>query len=164
MVSIRQLGAVLMGEKGNNFAVSLFLITERKFLFCHKGETVSTKKTIKFPVNLLPRRSHVVSTLIYTAHCVRPPSSNCSCKSRRHSVNLRRRPSIFHVWSLCLIVIFQEPMCSTFFFILTRSACKINTISISSTYTDIKAPSEGRISWILMKAAEHLANRQGRLL
>jgi hypothetical protein len=44
MVSIRQLGAVLMGEKGNNFAVSLFLITERKFLFCHKGETVSTKK------------------------------------------------------------------------------------------------------------------------
>ena len=122
----------------------------------------SVQKTIKFHVNMSPRRSNVASTLIYTAHCARRPSSDCSCNLRRHSVNLRRRPSIVHVWSLCLIANIQEPMCSTFFFILTRSACRSTATSICSTHTVIKALSEDRISRTVMKVAERLANGQGR--
>lgn len=122
------------------------------------------KNIIILYVSLSPRRSNVASTLICTAHYARPQSSNCSGKTRRLSVSLRSRPSIVHVWTLCLIVNIQEPTCSTFFFTVTRSGCKSSNTSICFTHTGIKVPSEDRISWSVMKVAEHLANRQGRML
>lgn len=86
-----------------------------------------------------------------------------SSKPRRHSTEPTQRPSIVHVWSLCVIVTIQEPIC-TFFFLLTRRSFKIITVPIRSTHAILKDPSEEFISWPVMRVSKYPVNRRKRLL
>lgn len=114
-----------------------FLVCECVLFVVNKRPGENKKYAYLIDGKLVNRRSTVASTLGCTAQCARPPSYDGSSKQRRHSSKLTSRPSIVHVWTLCLIVTIQEPIC-TFFFFLTRRTFKIVAVSIRSTQTVLK--------------------------